>query len=82
MFERGDKVKINPNATKRDFDINACPPYFMDYLDTEFEVIRKTRYEVEGGKSESVYKLQLPDNGGQWWVLERCLLPPTAENEL
>lgn len=72
-FNKGDKVRINPKATEKDFKINFCTPEFMNKLDKVYTIRGCDEYN-----SEYVYSIK----GISWSILERCLIPNKEDNEI
>lgn len=72
-YKAGDKVRINPMATIKDFEKNACTPKFRKRLNEVFTI--RTSQKAQG---EYVYEIREDD----WWLREVCLMPDKEVNEI
>ena len=72
-YKKGDKVRINPMATIKDFEKNACTPTFRKRLNEVFTIRTSQR-----NREEHVYAIKEDD----WWLREECLMPYKEVNEI
>ena len=72
-FKVGDKVRINPSATREDFELNYCQTSFMRKLDEIYTITKYDKYDDE-------YSYCVEEN--TWSILERCLIPHREDNEI
>ena len=72
-FNIGDKVCINPLATREDFEKNYCTSEFMRKLDKIYTIRNYDRYD--GEYSYGIEELT-------WSILQRCLIFAKEENEI
>lgn len=84
MFNIGDKVMINPNATKEDFEEYSCTTDFLNFKNDIFEITDKNEH-----KTFTVYRTKCLNKDkeqkykfNRWWMLEQCLTLAKEENEL